>query len=269
MSLQDSSVYFTNHDMVLFIQNGIFRRCKLAVFSVLLALGTMLGLIWATLDSPKAERVTSLNISILTLICATIGGRAGYLAVHWAYFQDYFIQIPQLWLGGISWPGALAGGILGIFLASLISKFRFGKLADRQLPLVASLSVAVWLGCWLTGCAYGPDSIWGLSIKDEWGIWQQRLPIQLIDATLTVALFWGIEKFKNQMRSTPSGLAASLGLAGLSLILLITSLLRVDPYPLYNGLRIESWASIIFFGIALLSGGITYLTSKHKNSHEL
>jgi phosphatidylglycerol:prolipoprotein diacylglycerol transferase len=249
--------------MVLFIQKpNFFRRCKLAVFSALLAFGATLGLLWITMVSPKAEREISLNAGILTFISAIIGGRVAYVAGNWEYFQDYLIEIPQLWLGGFSWPGALAVGILGISLASKIFKIRHGKLADCQLPLLASVSVAVWLGCWLTGCGYGPEVSWGLPAKDEWGFWKQRFPVQLIGAILTVALFLGIEQFRNRMSSIIPGLTASIGLGGLSLILLVTSLLRVDPYPLYNGIRLETWAALLFLGLAIISGGFLILVNR-------
>jgi prolipoprotein diacylglyceryltransferase len=235
-------------------RNRYAGRCELTIFSVLLAFGAVLGLIWITLESPKDERNITVSAGILALIGATIGGRATYVAVHWEYFQDYLIEIPKLWLGGLSWPGALIGGILGTLLASKIFNIHLGRLADREIPLLASFSVAIWLGCWLIGCAYGPEVIWGLPVKDEWGIWKQRLPVQLNGAILTVALFWGIESLRHRKGYLVPGLAASLGLAGLSVILLITSLLRVDPYPTYYGVRLETWAALIFLGIATLCG---------------
>ena len=225
----------------------------MTIFSVLLAFGSILGLAWTVLETPKANQEISLEAGILALCSALIGGRGAYVAVHWAYFQHHLIEIPQFWLGGFSWPGALIGGILGTLLASLVFGIRLGILTDRLLPLLTSLAVAIWLGCWLTGCAYGPEVIWGLPTKDEWGTWNQRLPVQLIGAILTVAVFWGIEQFRDRTSSMIPGLAASLGLAGLSLILFVTSLLRVDPYPLYKGFRLETWSAMFLLGLSIIS----------------
>jgi len=113
------------------------------------------------------------------------------------------------------------------------------------------------------GCAYGPvtDAWWGLPIHDEWGDFDKRLPLQLIMAVLTVASFWGIECLRHRFELIP-GLAASLGFGVLSLSLLGASFLRVDPYPLWNNIRFETWAAILFLSIALIFGGITYLMSK-------
>lgn len=226
----------------------------MTIFSLLLALAAVLGLAWVVYESPARLRDISLNAGILALFTALIGGRSAYVILNWEYFQEHLIEIPQVWLGGLGWPGALAGAILGTFIAAWILRISVGVLADRLLPLLASLSVAIWLGCWLTGCAYGPESDWGLPAKDEWGIWKRRLPLQLIGAILTVAFFWGIKHFRHRKANLPPGLAASLGLGMLSLILLGASILRTDPYPLYYGLRLETWAALIFLIISVLSG---------------
>lgn len=228
-------------------------------FSIILALGSVLGLIWIVLETPSDDQLISLNAGIWALVGALIGGRVAYVAVNWEYFQNHIFEIFQVWLGGLAWPGVLAGGIVATFIVAWLYDIPVGKLADRTIPLLASLSVAVWLGCWMNGCAYGPETALGLPVKDEWGILKNRLPLQLIGAILTVALFWGIDRFRHREGGLIPGLAASLGLGGLSLILLGASLLRVDPYPLYNGIRLETWAALLFLGIAVISGILAIL----------
>jgi prolipoprotein diacylglyceryltransferase len=234
----------------------------LTIFSTLIALGSILGLVWVILESPEADQEITLNAGILVLFGALAGGRLAYVAAHWEYFQEHLVEIPQFWLGGFSWSGALICGILGIFIAGWIFRIPIGRLADRLLPLLASLSVAIWLGYLLIGYANGPEVAWGLPIKDEWGNWKPRLPVQLIGAILTVALFGGIELLRNRNDNLAPGLAASLGLAGTSIILLVTSLIRVDSAPLFNGIRLEIWTAIIFLGAAIISGVLAYFLDR-------
>jgi prolipoprotein diacylglyceryltransferase len=193
------------------------------------------------------------------LFCALIGARATYIVVNWPYFQDHLVEILQVWLGGLSWTGALAGAVLGVFVLSWLYDQAVGPLADQLIPLLSSLSVAVWLGCWLSGCAYGLAVRWGLPARDEWGIWQNRLPLQVICASLLVAYFWGIEHFWGRKRDLTSGFAAALSLAALSLILLGASFLRADPYPMAYGLRLETWAALFFFGLAIIFCLLIYI----------
>ena len=154
----------------------------MAIFSALLALGVVLGLSWMVLEAPKEDQTLSLRTGISAIIGAMIGGRVAYIIVNWDYFLNNIFEIPQVWLGGIAWPGALIGGIFAIIVVAWLYGFSVSILIDRLLPLIASLSVAVWLGCWLTGCAYGPEFEFGLPAKDEWVIWKKRLPLQLIGA---------------------------------------------------------------------------------------
>jgi len=183
-----------------------------------------------------------------------IGARAAYISVNWEYFQWHLAEIFQIWLGGLSWPGALAGGVLAIGIIALLRGIPISRLMDNLLPMMAILAVTTWLGCWLTGYGYGPVAGFGLPSQDEWGIWQKRIPVQLIAALLTVILFWGIESYRHHTRGSISGLAAFLGLGGISSILLLASLLRVDAYPQYNGIRLETWAALFFLGISILGG---------------
>ncbi len=220
----------------------------MTTFSLIIAFGSAIGLIWVVLESPKADRSLSLITAIWALFGALVGGRIAYITVNWEYFQEYILEIPQVWLGGLSWPGALAGGIVATIIMTWLYGRTVGSVADRMLPLLASLSVAVWLGCWLNGCAYGPESAFGLPVKDEWGIWKNRLPVQLFGAITTVGLFWWIDRFRHREGEKIPGLAASFGLGGLALTLLGASLLRVDPYPIYNRNPPGNLGCFVLFG---------------------
>lgn len=235
----------------------------MAIFSLLIAFGSALGLIWITLETADGDLRMYVNIGIWVLVGALVGARAAYVSVNWMYFQEHFGEIFQIWLGGLSWPGALAGGFLAVVVGSWIMGVPFYYFGDDLLPLLATLSIAAWLGCWAVGCAYGPETNIGLPAQDEWGIWRRRLPVQLLGAILTVILFWMIDYFRHHRWGMIPGLAASLGLGGLSLIMLGASALRADPYPLYNGIRLETWAALIFLGLSVLVGILAIFVDRH------
>jgi phosphatidylglycerol:prolipoprotein diacylglycerol transferase len=240
--------------MVLFITVRHSRRVYVITFSLIVALGSALGLVWVALERSDGEYSRQINIGVGVLIGALIGSRAAYVGVNWEYFQDHLIETVQPWLGGLSWPGALAGGYLTLVLMAWTMGAPLGSLADDLRPLLVSLSVAVWLGCWVEGCAYGPESSVGLPAQDEWGVWKERVPVQLFGAILTIALFWTIEALRCRWPQWFPGLAAILGLVGLSLIMFGASMLRADPGPLYAGIRLETWGAILFLGISVLMG---------------
>ena len=70
----------------------------MTIFSVIVAFGSVLGLIWTVMDTPKAERQILLTAGVWALGGALIGGRIAYIAVHWAYFQSHIIEIAQIWV---------------------------------------------------------------------------------------------------------------------------------------------------------------------------
>ena len=214
---------------------------------------------WVVLSSPQKEAHNRLTAGLWVLFGGLLGARTVFVVQNWPYFQAYPGESVLFFLGGLAWPGALAGGLLALGIYAWINHFPVRSLADALLPLVACLAVSAWLGCWLEGCAYGAatNAWWGLPGRDEWGAASKRVPIQLMGALLTLlvieVLDWG------QKRLHRSGLAAALALLGLSLELFGLSFLRADPAPLWNGVRLDAWAALIFAGIAGVAIIITAL----------
>ncbi len=169
----------------------------MASFSFWLGIGTLIGLGWVALQAPPAEAQARAWAGAAALAGALIGGRGVYVAVHWAYFgtsgaPPRLIEIPQVWLGGLSGAGALAGGLLAVGLVALATRQSPLPLVDALLPLLAGVGAAAWLGCWNTGVAYGPsiNAWYALSAPDEWGRFAPRLPLQPLAALLTVTAVW-------------------------------------------------------------------------------
>ncbi len=226
------------------------------VFSLLLGLGATLGLAWVVTQAPPKEARPRVDAALWAMLGGLLGGRIAFVLVNWVYYRDHLWEALEIYQGGLSWPGALIGGALALLLAAKLIHNSPGKLADAMLPLVASLTVSAWLGCWLTGCAYGhpADKLWGIPAVDEWGELSPRWPTQLIGAMLALALFWVLDR-TTKWPITPEwvkrpGSAAGLGVLGISLEMLALSFLRADPSPGWQGLRLDAWAAL---GLALVT----------------
>lgn len=232
------------------------------VFSLLVSLGAAAGLFWlvertvveapvqASWQTIKRRGLRQLNAGLAVLLGALLGGRLAFAAVNWAYFCTHPLEILQVFQGGLSGMGALCGAIFALTIFARIVREPLPRLADSILPLAATLTISVWVGCWLEGCAYGAQIDWGIPSLDEWGQISPRLPVQLIGAALTVLLAWWLDRSRTSTSdggvkdARPEGWSAALGLMGLSLIVLIVSFLRADPGPTWNGLRLEAWAAL-------------------------
>jgi phosphatidylglycerol:prolipoprotein diacylglycerol transferase len=213
-------------------------------FSLFIGLGSLAGLMMTGWRAPKNQTLRYVDAGILALFMALVGGRGVFAAVNWGYYAHHFLEIFEVWQGGLSGMGAMAGGALAVLILAIGWQFPAGLLADSLLPLAGSVSITAWLGCWVSGSAYGLPSTswWALLGKDEWGVVALRLPVQLIGASATLLFIWLIDGFSRRLK-TP-GVAANIGMFSLSGIIFCLSFLRADPTPIWNGLRLEGWGGI-------------------------
>ncbi len=222
-------------------------------YSLLIGFGASFGLFCVTVQAAPARRPTALlDAGLITLAGALLGARAAYVLVNWGHFQVSPAEIPQLWLGGFSAFGAIAGGLLGLLAASLVLRLSPGQLADGLLPLLPPLIVCAWLGCWLAGSDYGapaPGAWWALPARDESGVTSARFPLQPLAAVMTLLLFTAIDLARPRLHA--HGQPASLALLGIALLLGAVSLLRADPAPLWHVYRLDTLASAALAAIAL------------------
>lgn len=237
-------------------------------FSLLIAIGSGAGLFWIVRRAPSEQASSRLSAGLMILTSALLFGRAVHVAASWAYYRLRPAEIFQVWLGGLSGIGALAGAIFGLLTAAIALRTSIGRLADVFLPLLTSITVAAWLACWLTGSAYGHhvEAWWGIPARDEWGTVSQRFPVQLLGALGTVALFWVTERLRPSLPH--AGQAAGLNWLGLSLLILGLSFLRADPAPSWSGLRPETWGGIGLLTMALIGLALaTFLPSPEDDDH--
>lgn len=223
----------------------------------MIGLGAVLGLAWVAWQAPEKLALRRIDQGLWLLLGALLGGRLVHVAMAWSYYAGGLLEIPQVWLGGFSGMGALAGALLALMLLAFITRQPLGDLADAYLPLAAALTVSAWLACWVDGCAYGVETTawWSLPARDEWGELERRVPLQLLAASLTLGLFWLVDRSRTRLRR--AGQPACLVLLGLGLLNLGISFLRVDPSPTWAGWRPETWAG---FAFGLLAVAVYLLT---------
>ena len=214
-------------------------------FSLLLGIGAAVGLWQIAKRSEEPKRKTNLDTSLWVLLAGLIGGRIWYAALNWEYFRENLREILLIYRGGLSWVGAFVGGILTLYIITRRKKVFFLSNADAMIPLVIGLTVGAWLGCWASGCAYGiaGNSWWALPAWDEWGVLENRWPVQLVGALLSLGIYWLVGTKRVPVRR--EGQAASTLLFGISLVMFALTYVRADPVPVWNGLRWDAWAALI------------------------
>lgn len=241
----------------------------MSALSILLGLGAALGLGWAIWSCPPMRATRLADCGIWVLAGALLGGRAAYVAAAWPYFGSSPLEIPQVWLGGISGPGALGGALLFLALTAAFTRQPLALLADDLLPLALTLVVSAWLGCWLAGAAYGPltNAWWGVPARDEWGSLALRWPLQFAGALLSLLVFGLLDLARGRRRREAGllfkgmrrpGRASSLGLLALGIQFYGLALLRADIGRHWQGLRLEAWGGLAFAALGLLFFSLTF-----------
>ncbi len=224
-------------------------------FSLLIGIGAALGLLQVARHAPPARALSWVDAGLYTLFGALIGSRCGYVFLHLSYFRIHPREAPQIWLGGLSWPGALLGGLLVVILVAAWRELPLALVAGRLAPLAIPIAACAWMGSWYSGAAYGPlmaaGTPFALLTPMENGLMQLRLPVQLMAALSLLAFLTWIE-LKSMARERP-GRWAALNALVLSGNLLVFSLLRADPAPLWDGLRADAWAALLFTGLSMLA----------------
>jgi prolipoprotein diacylglyceryltransferase len=232
-------------------------------FHIWVGIGASLGL-WrlARSTGPGAGRWVNAGLFVLLLIL--VGARTSFVLQNLPYFTSHLVEIPMVWLGGLSWPGAVLGGLLALGL--LVIDYRSprtgrlspGWLGDALYPLLPPLAVSIWLGCWQAGTGYGPPAPegawWGIWAPDETGVILLRWPLQPLAALSLLAYFALLERWV--ATDHRHGRLSSLAITGLLLHLLVFSELAADPSQDWYGLRANTWLAVaILLGFILVMLG--------------
>jgi len=237
----------------------------LYLYTLLLAIGVFIGLLGVGLRAPKGEALPLVEIGMWSLLAALIGGRVVYAWQAWPSFQTQPLQILQVSLGGLAWPGALAGAFLMLPIWGWFTRRSPLALADALLPLLVSLSVAAWLGCIPAGIAYGPPVAWGgMFIPDEWGTVARRWPVQAMCALGSLILFWVTDQAPARAAATP-GLRACLMLLGLAVIQLSAAAMTYSD-RWWRGLPVDVWAALALAVLALVGLGMAVVLGRRRGT---
>jgi len=214
-------------------------------YSIILTCSAALGLSLSGWMVAERKRFT-VDAGIGLLFVSLLGARTGYILFNLSFFRNHADQMPQIWLGGLSWPGALMGAGIALLGIHLIWKEPLGELADSYLPMLGTVAVAIWITGWRAGIGFGPriDSWFGIPVRDLFGVIENRWPLPILGAVLSAGWITGLVLLPLEQGNVKPGWKAVFGITGIVVINGVVSLFRVDPAPLLWGIRGEAWFSI-------------------------
>lgn len=195
--------------------------------------------------------------ALAALLAGWLGARFSFVGLNWPYFAERPFELLQLWQGGLTAFGGLAGGLLGLELWCRGYKRPFLPYATLFSPGLLLLIVFGWAACWAEGCAYGAPTTLGppsADLPDHFGVFAVRYQTQVLGIGLNLlalglVLFW--------QKRWGNGRLFALTLLLASLIHLGLTYLRGDAAPVLAGWRVDRWLALLFaiVGLFLLQYG--------------
>lgn len=166
----------------------------------------VLGIMKYTRRFEDLDQDTALDCTIYAIAGGVSGARLLYVLMNYKLYLDKPLDALNIREGGLSWYGALIGGVFAIWILSLVKKMSFPKLIDfTAVHGVIALAVGR-VGCFLNGCCYGrvSDLPWAADFSAA-HIDGRRHPTQLYESILLVIFFlillklWKYKKFDGEM----------------------------------------------------------------------
>ena len=159
-------------------------------FGFFLALAYIVGtfIFWKEGKRQGYNEEKLLDLSIITLIAALLGGHLFFVILNWSLFADDLVPILYIWQGGF----AYYGGLLAVLLVCsyFINKWKwsFFQIADIAALSVTAALVVGKIGTFLAGFDFGIISSlpWAIQFPNLVG---DRHPVQLYESGVYVLIF--------------------------------------------------------------------------------
>ena len=226
---------------------------------MVLALGAGLALTWGAARHADLPPADVLDVALIAVLVGVIGARAGYVAVNWDYYHRHTNEIVQVWQGGLMWHSGWAGGVIGAAVASAWRKLDLRAVLSALTPGLMAGAALGWIGCYLTGAAYGRevfpgDRWWSLAadLPDMYNLRNPRFATQMLGAGWAVVCF-GISNIKYRMsnvRFVTSGIRFAATITLYSAGMFVLGFTRGDAVLMLGAWRLDQVidASIVAVG---------------------
>ncbi len=171
----------------------IFRIGSLTIHSygLMIALGILVGAMAIYREAPR-EKVNPDHVLEAVIVAAffgLLGSRILYIVLNWPDYSGQPLSVYFTQFEGLSFYGAMFGGVIALYIWSILRKIGFLKMADLLAPYLALGYAFGRIGCFLNGCCYGKESSvsWALPINMADSV--LRHPVQLYASLGAIIIF--------------------------------------------------------------------------------
>jgi len=126
-------------------------------YGAMMLLGFIAGVTWVYLDRGRYgfSGRAALQVPLVGFAGGIVGGRIGFVLLQWRDYASHPEAMVNLWQGGMSWHGGLAGALIAMWITCLVMRISLARMMDLvSAPLALGYAIAR-VGCFLNGCCYG------------------------------------------------------------------------------------------------------------------
>jgi phosphatidylglycerol:prolipoprotein diacylglycerol transferase len=223
----------------------------IGTFSLLIDLGIAAALATLYFRAPAGKKARWVDAGIAGTIGAFTGARLLHIVVNGDYFLPNLGEIVSFWQGGLAWPGAAGGAVLGAWLYCRRAREPLAPILDAAALPAALAGLLAWGGCLAAGCGYGyevfPDTFpaWATShAPDLFGLSVPRFPTQALGLAWSALSVLLVAQARRRRR-WPAGALGAYALSQVALGMFALGFTRGDPAPLIGGYRLDVVGSAI------------------------
>lgn len=128
-------------------------------YGIMVALAVLVVVLWLFWEIKKGAKVsydTLFTAALIAIPSGIIFSRILHVIDLWDYYSANPGQI--VGFSGLTIYGAILGAVLGIWIYSKFSRFRFGYVMDLVAPGVLLAQAIGRVGCFINGCCYGAEA---------------------------------------------------------------------------------------------------------------
>jgi phosphatidylglycerol:prolipoprotein diacylglycerol transferase len=174
-------------------------RFSVSTYTVLLDLGILLGLLLAYVEGKRLlqDGESVLDLGLWAVVGGIVAGRVGFVLANWSVFAEDWVRALRIWEGGLSFHGALVGGLLVMAAFAAIQRGEgrasIWRYVDALTPGLALGIAFGWAACLMGGCAYGVlgEGLGYAFLPDIYGVEASRFATQAVGLAFATVLFVG------------------------------------------------------------------------------
>jgi prolipoprotein diacylglyceryl transferase len=240
------------------------------VYGVLLAIGVVVATVIAGRRWVRwgHERREFDDVVVWIVLGGIIGARLYHVATDYEKFEGDWLRVFEIWRGGLSIWGVMAGGLLGVIVACRIRHIEIPLMTDAIVPgLLVAQAIGRW-GNWFNQELFGePTTLpWGLEIDPAhrpagyhaYATFHPTFLYESIYCLALVALLLWVER-RWRLRT---GQSTALYLAGYCFGRFWLENLRIDEAKVIGGLRVNAWVSLL-----VMLAGVAWFVVAARRGH--